>query len=181
MTSQMFEKGRNGSFLLFVNRGIKNMKKFTDYHGNVVELSEKAVFGSADHVLVLCSFRGDWVLTRHKIRGMEFPGGKKERGETAEEAAVREVFEETGGRAENLLFLGQYKVHDDQKSFVKSIYFTELANMAVKNSYLETEGPVLLSRLPDNIKEEPGFSFIMKDDILPFSLERLRKLQGKTR
>ena len=41
--------------------------------------------------LVICRFFDQWLLTRHKERGWEFPGGKREPGETLEVAAFREV------------------------------------------------------------------------------------------
>ena len=63
-----------------------------------------------------CRFQGQWVLTRNRKRGLEFPGGKREQGETIEEAAVREVYEETGGIVCGLKFLGQYKVYDENKA-----------------------------------------------------------------
>ncbi|CAM5613392.1 Putative 8-oxo-dGTP diphosphatase YtkD [Lysinibacillus sphaericus] len=42
------------------------------------------------------------LCTIHKRRGVEVPGGKVEPGETLEQAAVREVFEETGVHVKNL-------------------------------------------------------------------------------
>ena len=53
-------------------------------------------------MFVICRFYQQWLLTKHKIRGWEFPGGKKEEGETLEEAAIREVEEETGARSQNI-------------------------------------------------------------------------------
>ncbi|WP_340372305.1 RNA deprotection pyrophosphohydrolase [Peribacillus sp. FSL E2-0218] len=147
------------------------MQRFFDKNGYMVELSEKPVFGESWHVFVLSRFRGRWVLTKHKRRGLEFPGGKREAGETIEQAAIREVHEETGGIVEQLQFLGQYKVHDPIKSFVKSIYFAQLREVEKKNTYLETDGPIFLDRLPDEPGEE--FSFIMKDEIVPWSVSKL--------
>src|SRR5699024_12008245 len=42
------------------------------------------------HVLVICRYHDHWLLTNHKSRGYEFPGGKVEKGETAEQARSEE-------------------------------------------------------------------------------------------
>ncbi|MFH0069314.1 RNA deprotection pyrophosphohydrolase [Peribacillus sp. NPDC056705] len=147
------------------------MKRFLDNNGYKVEYSEDPVFGESWHVLVLSRYKGRWVLTKHKERGLEFPGGKREAGESIEETAIREVYEETGGLVGQLQFLGQYKVHDPVKPFVKSIYYAALREVEKKQDYLETEGPIFLEALPDVLGEE--FSFIMKDEIVPLSISRL--------
>ncbi|RFU66292.1 RNA deprotection pyrophosphohydrolase [Peribacillus glennii] len=158
------------------------MRKFTDAHGNKVEYSpEWNAFGEADHVLALCRYNSSWVLTNHAGRGLEFPGGKREKGETVEEAAKREIYEETGGITGELLFLGQYKVHSPGGAFIKSIYFAGLEEMVEKENYIETNGPVLMENLPDNMKEEERFSFIMKDEIVPLSLDVLRRTKKGTK
>lgn len=149
------------------------MIQFRDKHNCLVEFSINPEFGESWHVLVLCRFRDQWVLTRNRKRGLEFPGGKREQGETIEEAAIREVYEETGGVVRTLRFLGQYKVHDEKKPFVKSIYYSELSEMKRKHDYFETDGPVLLESLPEDIKHVSEFSFIMKDEILTLSLQQL--------
>ncbi|USK74574.1 RNA deprotection pyrophosphohydrolase [Peribacillus frigoritolerans] len=147
------------------------MKRFLDKNGYKVEFSENPVFGEPWHVFVLSRYKGRWVLTKHRERGFEFPGGKREAGESIEETAIREVYEETGGLVGQLQFLGQYKVHDPVKPFVKSIFYAELLEMEKKQNYLETEGPIFMESLPDVLGEE--FSFIMKDEIVPLSLSRL--------
>lgn len=151
------------------------MIQFKDKQDYLVEYSQQEEFGEAWHVLVICRFQGYWVLTRNRQRGLEFPGGKREKGESIEEAVIREVYEETGGVVSDLEFLGQYKVYDPNKPFVKSIYYTELSEMKWKQDYLETDGPVLRATLPKDIKEDSDFSFIMKDNILELSLQQLHK------
>ena len=50
--------------------------------------------------------KGEILLVKNKIRGWEFPGGYVDHGETLEEAAVREVKEETGAEIRLIRFLG---------------------------------------------------------------------------
>jgi 8-oxo-dGTP diphosphatase len=150
------------------------MEKFLDYNGYEVELS----LGAADfpfipkHVLVIASHRGEWLLTRHKIRGLEFPGGKVEEGETLEEAAKRELHEETGGKASQLIRIGTYKVNQ-QKPFAKAIFFAEVDFLQDKGDYLETDGPQIWSGDLKSVKEDDRFSFVMKDDVITKSLQYL--------
>ena len=88
------------------------METFNDEKGGTVKLSflNDSFSKQADHVLVICRFFDQWLLTRHKERGWEFPGGKREPGETLEVAALREVEEETGAKLKNLHFIGEYEV-----------------------------------------------------------------------
>ena len=71
---------------------------FKDNKGGRVELTfgENDIGMAARHVLVVLKHKGKWLLTRHSMRGIEFPGGKAEEGESIEEAAIRETIEETG-------------------------------------------------------------------------------------
>ena len=81
------------------------MITFLDYYQNQVELSfDDHPFSDRPlHVWVIAVYEGKWLLTHHKQRGYEFPGGKVEPGETAEEAARREVMEETGLTLDNVM------------------------------------------------------------------------------
>lgn len=81
------------------------------------------VFGNA--ILLLRKYNGDWVL----------PKGKVEKGETREQAALREVREETGVKAQIDKYLGEihytYKENWDLNKGVHKIVFWYL--MHTKN------------------------------------------------
>jgi 8-oxo-dGTP diphosphatase len=150
---------------------------FNDYYNNEVQLAfEDQPFSKLPkHVWVICIYENQWLLTLHPRRGIEFPGGKVEKGETADEAAVREVFEETGASVEKLHYLAQFRVSGKAGTIIKNVYFANISKIEKQDSYFETEGPVLLERLPKQLKQQKSFSFMMKDDVLVRSLSYLQK------
>ncbi|KMJ57735.1 7,8-dihydro-8-oxoguanine-triphosphatase [Bacillus sp. LL01] len=153
------------------------MYEFEDIYNNRVMLSFEDHPFSRDpkHVWVICRYQDQWLLTNHKNRGMEFPGGKVEAGETAEQGAIREVKEETGGHVSQLQYIGQYKVDGREKVIIKNVYFAVIDRLEKQSTYFETNGPVLLKQIPGNIRKDNRFSFIMKDNVLTHSLEKIKK------
>ncbi|MBT2624028.1 nucleoside triphosphatase YtkD [Bacillus sp. HU-1818] len=153
------------------------MYEFKDYYQNTVQLSfeDQPFSDSPKHVWVICRYGDRWLLTEHEDRGYEFPGGKVEPMERAEEAAVREVKEETGASVKKLHYVGQYKVLGKEKVIVKNIYFADIEKLEKQTSYFETKGPVLFNELPEHLPRNKKFSFIMKDLVLPISLKKLRE------
>ncbi len=144
------------------------MKTFQDVNGNTVHLSfsKKAFAMEPRHVLIICRYKNQWLFTRHKKRGLEFPGGKVEPGETPEDAAIREVKEETGAIIDSLLYIGQYEVIGSNEHFVKNVYYAKIKSMEKYDQYFETDGPVLSSAslTPESLTDE--YSFIMKDEVI---------------
>ncbi|MBB4075123.1 8-oxo-dGTP diphosphatase [Anoxybacillus voinovskiensis] len=147
---------------------------FEDYYGNQVRLSfaDHPFAKAPDHVWIVCRFQEKWLLTDHRERGLEFPGGKIEARESPTQAAVREVLEETGGVVDELTYIGQYKVGE---ALVKNIYFANIKALKPRQNYLETNGPVLLTELPTNVREDSRFSFIMKDEVLVYTLAEIKR------
>ncbi|GIN11810.1 putative 8-oxo-dGTP diphosphatase YtkD [Shouchella clausii] len=147
------------------------MEHFIDPQGQKVKLvlgNEERFTEAAGHVLVLPRFQKQWVLTEHRERGYEFPGGKVEDGETTKDAGVREVWEETGAHIGSIVYIGQYQVEGRSgTSFCKDIFAAVVTEMEKKDCYKETKGPLLLKELPATLKEDPRFSFIMKDEVVP--------------
>ena len=157
------------------------METFNDEKGGTVKLSflNDSFSKEADHVLVICRFFDQWLLTRHKERGWEFPGGKREPGETLEVAALREVEEETGAKLKNLQFIGEYEVTYENNSFVKAIFSGEVETLTKKENYLETNGPILIGGDLLSLRFQDHYSFIMKDRVVEIALDKIMDLVAK--
>ncbi|GEM02791.1 8-oxo-dGTP diphosphatase [Halolactibacillus halophilus] len=149
------------------------METFNDYYNNAVtfSFSDHPFSKEPKHVLVITRMKDQWLLTHHKTRGLEFPGGKVEKGETATEAAIREVREETGGEVDHLLYLGQYYVDGKADQIVKNLYLADVGQLIEQGTYFETHGPVLVGRLPKEMKTDERYSFIMKDEVIALALK----------
>lgn len=157
------------------------MEKFSDILGNKVELSfsSNAFEQEAKHVFVICRYLDHWLLTKHSVRGLEFPGGKVEPGESLKEAAMREVYEETGATLEELSQIAEYRVFDEKNIFVKAVFWGKIKSVHKMNSYYETKGPVLVKGNLLDLRFGEEYSFIMKDEVVAECMKYIYKLQNK--
>lgn len=158
-------------------KAVERMNTFRDYYNNEVKLSFADHPFSKDprHVFVISRFKDQWLLTKHKDRGLEFPGGKVEKGEIAEQAAIREVMEETGGTVDVIRYIGQYLVVGKGDTIIKNVYVARINALIGQDTYYETDGPVLLDEIPHDVKHNHLFSFIMKDSVLSECMGRINK------
>lgn len=146
--------------------------QYLDLNGYACELSfEKNFFPiKSRHILVISQYKGEWILTKHSKRGLEFPGGKVEAGESLLDAARREVYEETGAHVKELEWFAEYMVYS-AKPFCKTV-FIGVADKVDHIQLLETEGIVLLGELELN----KDFSFLMKDAGMIKIIEKVKQL-----
>jgi 8-oxo-dGTP diphosphatase len=121
----------------------------------------------AGHVVILALYQNQFLFTKHKERGIEWPGGKVELNETPLQAAIRELSEETGGQASSIWLVGQYEVIQDNSNhahFIKNIYVAHIDLVASYHTGEDTYGPVLV---PYNVNPtvEGGFSPLVMDNV----------------
>ena len=146
------------------------MLTFNDINGGRVELS----FGKnrfsmpARHVLVVLKYKEKWLLTRHLERGVEFPGGKAEEGESIEEAAIRETIEETGVRITNVQNFAEYVVRNNI-TFCKAVFTGSVVEIDENPTLYETKGATWMTSEELDACDE--LSFHMKGT----GMEALRK------
>lgn len=139
------------------------MLTFEDLNGGRVELA----FGKnqfaipARHVLVIAKHENRWLMTKHKTRGIEFPGGKAEPGELTKDAAIRETFEETGVGLENPIQFAEYFVNNKELSFCKAVFTGEIKKIENNPVLYETLGAVWLTE--EELLNCNQLSFHMKD------------------
>ncbi|SDM69799.1 8-oxo-dGTP diphosphatase [Psychrobacillus sp. OK028] len=154
------------------------MISFQDLNGYDVKLSfEQGHFSlPSKHVLVLVKFKGKWLLTKHPKRGLEFPGGKVETGETLIEAAIRETKEETNVGIVELEWLAEYMVLDNTP-FCKTVYIAKVGYIHNEQTSFETEGAFWLSS--EEFTQSKNLSFHMKDDGMKAILKKVNEFDGK--
>lgn len=154
------------------------MFSFIDENGFKVDLS----FGKGPfpveprHVLVLVQHEGKWLCAIHHTRGFEFPGGKMEEGETLEEAAIREVYEETAVQVTDVQWLAYYVVHE-KIPFCKAVFTAKVKQIDEFLGEHETLGVVWLT--PDEFENHPNLSFHMNDAGMKKILQEVKKLENR--
>jgi 8-oxo-dGTP diphosphatase len=100
------------------------------------------------------------LVTQHsKYKGWDFPKGHLELGETSEQAALREVEEETGVKAEIIEKVGQtqYFYYEDGKKVFKTVTFflMKFVEQGVATTAFEVSGTKWLS--PDEVEGQLTF------------------------
>ena len=102
--------------------------------------------------VISAKFKNKWIFVRHHHRStFEIAGGHIEKGETAFEAAGRELMEETGAEKFNINCVATYSVRKDGETGYGRLYLAEVFKLGPIPDISEIAEVVLLDHLPINL------------------------------
>jgi 8-oxo-dGTP diphosphatase len=102
--------------------------------------------------VITARFKGQWILVRHHKRTTwEIPGGHIEPGETADEAASRELMEETGAIGFEIECVATYSVKKNGETGYGRLYKAEVTRIGPVPDTSEIAEIRLMDSLPENL------------------------------
>ena len=106
---------------------------------------------SLQFVVIVAQYKGKWLCVQHKERDTyELPGGHIELGETAFEAAKRELYEESGALEFSLLPVSYYGVESSGKITYGELYFSNITCFGELPDF-EIKERKLFEHIPDKL------------------------------
>jgi len=100
-------------------------------------------------VIIGARHLGRWVFIKHKRRrGYELPAGHIKRGENPDEAAGRELMEETGAVSYTIACISTYTVHDDNGLRAGRLYYADIEDIGPDYDKDEVDEVIMSDSLP---------------------------------
>jgi len=104
------------------------------------------------YAVIAARYNHNWLYVRHHKRNTwEIPGGHIEENETADEAAERELAEETGAVYFKIECVATYSVLKDGETGFGRLYFAEVARFGQIPDISEIAEVKMLDSLPENL------------------------------
>lgn len=102
--------------------------------------------------VISARYKNKWIFVRHQTRAtMEIAGGHIEKGETAFEAAMRELKEETGSVKFDIECIATYSVITDGESGWGRLYLANVFELGPIQDVSEIADIILFDHLPENL------------------------------
>jgi 8-oxo-dGTP diphosphatase len=122
---------------------------------------------SLTYSVISARFDGRWILVRHHKRDTwEIPGGHIENDETSDEAAKRELMEETGALKFGIDCVATYSVLKNGETGFGRLYFAEVEELGPVPDISEIAEVIFMDSLPENLTHP---------DIQPYLFDRVIK------
>jgi 8-oxo-dGTP diphosphatase len=101
--------------------------------------------------VISAKYNGKWMFVRHHKRNtFEIAGGHIEDGESPEDAASRELEEETGATKFTIVCIATYSVKKDGETGWGRLYFADVTEKGPIPDISEIVEVVLLDKIPDH-------------------------------
>ncbi len=102
--------------------------------------------------VIAAKFQKKWIYVRHQKRStLEIAGGHIENGETSDEAARRELMEETGALKFDIICVATYSVIKDGQKGYGRLYIADVYELGPIPDISEIAEVVFLDHLPENL------------------------------
>ncbi|MGN1346466.1 MAG: NUDIX domain-containing protein [Eubacteriales bacterium] len=108
--------------------------------------------GLLKFAVIAARYGGSWIFCRHKQRETwEIPGGHREPGESIDETARRELYEETGAADVTLRRVTVYGVCVDDAVTYGMLYFADVHTLGTLPPEMEIGEIMFADNLPDKL------------------------------
>lgn len=117
-----------------------------NFYGPVFDPNVKITYS-----VITARYKEKWLFVRHHKRSTyEIAGGHIEEGESPDEAASRELEEETGATRFNIVCISTYSVKKDDVTEWGRLYFADVLEKGPVPDISEIEEVVMLDHIPDH-------------------------------
>lgn len=102
-----------------------------------------------EFTVIVARLYGHWIFCQHKQRKTwEFPGGRREPGESIDDAALRELWEETGTEQADIQPICAYSVTKDSMTSYGMVYYADVISLGALPSDFEMDRIMFSDVLP---------------------------------